>query len=132
MQIREVVSRKNLRTFIYLPEKIHANHKNWVPPLYIDEWSFYNPAKNHSFHDCDTVLMLAFRNNVPAGRIMGIINYKYNQVHREETGRLFAFDCYEDPEIAITLTKAVEDWCRKKVFRTKIRKVSWLRVLRNQ
>jgi hypothetical protein len=112
--IKEVLSKPDLRTFIYLPEKIHATHKNWVYPLYFDEWDFYNPDKNRFFHDCDTIMLLAYRDNNPVGRIMGIINHKYNSVHDEKNGRLFAFECYNDPGAALALTQSIEDWCRQK------------------
>jgi len=112
--IREVITKSDLRKFIYLPEKIHASHKNWVHPLYFDEWNFYNPSKNRFFSDCDTVILLAFRGDEPAGRIMGIINHKYNAIHNEKTGRFFALECYDDAEVAMKLTESIEDWCRQK------------------
>ncbi len=114
LTITEVRSKKDLRTFIYLPEKIHADHSNWVYPIYQDEWDFYDPVKNRFFAACDTILLLAWRNNEPAGRIMGIINHKYNSIHNENNGRFFALECYDDPEAALALTGAVEDWCRSK------------------
>jgi hypothetical protein len=112
--IKEVRTKKDLRIFIYLPEKIHAGHKNWGYPIYIDEWDFYNPLKNKFFNSCDATLLLAFRNNKPVGRIMGIINRKYNTIHNEQNGRFFALECYNDPEAAGMLLSAVEDWCLKK------------------
>jgi|WetSurSiteA1Bulk_404760.scaffolds.fasta_scaffold00012_27 hypothetical protein len=115
--IKEVTSKADLKLFIYLPEKIHASHNNWVPPLYFDEWDFYNPAKNRFFSDCDAILLLAFRDNEPCGRIMGIINHKYNSVHNEKTGRFFALECYNDPEVAVALTSRIEEWCLQKGMR---------------
>ncbi len=112
--IKEVLSKKELRHFIYLPEKIHNSHKEWVYPLYFDEWDFYNPSKNRFFNDCDTLLLLAYNNGEPVGRIMGIINHKYNKVHHEQCGRFFALECYDDVELAKELTSAAEAWCRKK------------------
>jgi hypothetical protein len=114
LTIQEVRSRKDLRTFIYLPEKIHAQHKNWVYPLYFDEWDFYNPIKNRFFSACDTIMLLAFKENIAVGRIMGIINHKYNTIHNEKNGRFFALECYNDPEVALALTGRIEDWCRMK------------------
>jgi hypothetical protein len=112
--IKEVLSKKDLRHFIYLPEKIHNSHKEWVYPLYFDEWNFYNPTKNRFFNDCDTLLLLAYKNGELAGRIMGIINHKYNKVHHEKYGRFFALECYDDFETAKELTAAAEAWCLKK------------------
>jgi hypothetical protein len=112
--IREVATKRDLHNFIYLPEKIHKNHKNWVHPLYFDEWNFYSPVKNKFFQDCDTILLLAFQNDQPVGRIMGIINHKYNEVHHETSGRFFAMECFNDHEVAVALTTEIENWCRRK------------------
>jgi hypothetical protein len=113
VQIKEVQSKKDLRKFIFLPEEIHRHHKNWVPPLYVDEWDFYNPEKNSAFRHSSTVLYLAYRDNKPVGRIMGIINHKYNKTHNETHARLFNLECWEDPETIVALTTAVENWARK-------------------
>jgi hypothetical protein len=72
--VREVKSRRDLRVFIYLPEKIHAEHENWVHPIYMDERSYFDKRKNKAFSYSDTILLLAYRGENPAGRIMGIIN----------------------------------------------------------
>jgi GNAT superfamily N-acetyltransferase len=113
VSIHEVKSKADLRVYIHLPDKIHKDHKNWVPPLYQDEWDFYNPKKNRFFQDCDSILYLATKGGVPVGRIMGIINHKYNHVHSEESGRMFALECYDDLEVAKALTESTEEWCRK-------------------
>ncbi len=47
--IKEVEDKKDLKTFIYLPETIHKNHKNWVHPLYIDEKKFFSKKENPAF-----------------------------------------------------------------------------------
>ncbi|MBP1669678.1 MAG: hypothetical protein H6Q21_2044 [Bacteroidetes bacterium] len=113
LQIKEVQSKRDLKKFIYLPEEIHRHHKNWIPPLYMDEWDFYNPAKNSAFRHSTTILLLAYRDNKPVGRIMGIINHKYNKTHNETHARFFNLECWEDPETASTLITAIENWARK-------------------
>ena len=114
VELIEVKSRKHLKHFIYLPAKIHKNHKNWVPPIYIDEWQYFNPRKNHSFNYCDTILLLAVRGNKAIGRIMGIINHKYNEAHNENDGRFCLLETYNEQDVAHTLLKAVEQWVSSK------------------
>lgn len=114
LEIQEVKTRRQLKEFIFLPEKIHKNHTNWVPPIYMDEFVFFNPRKNKSFHYCDTVLYLAYQNGKPVGRIMGIINHKYNQLHNENDARFAFFETYENKEVFYGLLKKVEDWAREK------------------
>lgn len=108
--IKEVSNRKDLKAFIYLPEKIHKDHKNWVHPLYMDEWDFYNPKKNRSFTNCDSVLALAYKNKEAVGRIMGIISRKYNEIHQIKAARFFNMECYDDPEVAYSLINYIEHW----------------------
>ncbi len=110
--IVEVKTRKQLREFIYLPEKIHKNHANWLPPIYIDEFKFFDPAKNHAFSHCDTVLYLAYRDKDVIGRIMGIIHHQYNEARGEKTARFGFIECYNDSEVARLLLSTVENWAR--------------------
>ncbi len=112
--IKEVTSRKELKEFIYLPEKVHKNNKLWLPPLYIDEWELFDPEKNKAFKHCDTVLYLAWRGKKPVGRIMGIIHHQYNKIHNENDGRFAFMECYEDQEVVHALLSKVEEWAFSK------------------
>lgn len=114
VEIREVKSRRDLRTFIYLPERIHANHKNWVPPIYVDDWKYFNPKKNKAFSYCDTIMLLAYRGKEVLGRIMSIINSRYNQYRDERTARFGYLETWEDKEGVNALLGFVENWARRK------------------
>lgn len=111
--IREVNSRSELRTFIHLPQKIHADNHNWLPPVYADEWNFFNPKKNRSFSHCDTIMLLAFEGKRPVGRIMGIINHTHNKIHNETTARFGYLECYNVPQVASLLLRGIESWANK-------------------
>lgn len=108
--LKEVLSKKELKKFIHLPAAIHQNHSNWVPPIYMDEWEFFNPKKNKSFQSCDTILLLAYRNSNVVGRIMGIIHHKYNQEHQEKSARFAFFETWNDELVAKELITAIENW----------------------
>jgi ribosomal protein S18 acetylase RimI-like enzyme len=114
IEIREVQNKKDLRKFIHLPAAIHKDHDNWVPPIYLDDWEFFNPKKNKSFDSCDTVLLLAYKNKKVAGRIMGIIHHKYNEKHDEKRARFAFFETWNDEEVASALIHFVENWAREK------------------
>jgi len=114
IEIREVKTRKDLKKFIYLPETIHENHANWVHPIYMDEWNYFNPKKNEAFSYCDTIILLAFRGEEAVGRIMGIINSRYNEHKNEKTVRFGYLEAWEDEEVIHSLLSHVEDWARNK------------------
>jgi len=111
--VREVKTRRDLKTFIYLPEKIHTGHKNWVHPIYMDEWKYFDVKKNKSFAYCKTVLLLAFKEGEAAGRVMGIINDRYNEYKNENTVRFGYLETPEDESVVRVLLQEVEEWGRK-------------------
>ncbi|HYW96477.1 MAG TPA: hypothetical protein VE870_12865 [Bacteroidales bacterium] len=110
LEIKEVKTGRELKQFIYLPSKIHKDHDNWVPPVYSDEWTFFNPKKNRAFDHSTTILYLALKEGRIAGRIMGIINHKYNKAHNEKDGRFCFLETWDDFEVARFLLEAVEEW----------------------
>jgi hypothetical protein len=114
IEIREIKSKQELRTFIHLPAKIHKDHFNWVPPIYMDDNVFFNAKKNKSFTYCDTILLLAYKDNKPAGRIMGIINHRYNELHDEKDGRFCFMETWNDQEVFDALISYVENWAKEK------------------
>ena len=85
-----------------------------MPPLYVDEWKFHDPKKNPALAYSETVRLLAFVDGEPAGRIMGIINSRYNSLAREATARFFNLDCVNDAAVAHRLLSFVEDWARQR------------------
>lgn len=112
--IKEVITEKDLRNFIYLPAKVHKNNPRWLPPVYMDEWELFDKKKNKSFLYADTVLYLAYRDGRITGRIMGIINRKYNAIHNEQHGRFCFMECYEDQDVVHALISKIENWARDK------------------
>ncbi|MBK8879410.1 MAG: hypothetical protein IPN74_12945 [Haliscomenobacter sp.] len=109
-----VTSRAALKEFIYLPARVHAQRPNWMPPLYLDEWTYFNPRKNKSFSYCDTLLLLVKRGPTTVGRIMGIIHRPYNARTGEATVRFAHLECFPDEEAARALLHGVEEWGRSK------------------
>ncbi|HEK85527.1 MAG TPA: hypothetical protein ENO29_04115 [Candidatus Aminicenantes bacterium] len=110
----EVKTKKQLKVFIYLPEKLHRGRENWVPPIYMDEWAYFNPKKNKAFEYSDTLMLLAEKDGEVVGRIMGIINRRYNEVRQEKTARFGYLESIKDQEVVHVLLSQVEQWAREK------------------
>jgi len=111
--VKEVITRSELRDFIYLPEKVHRNEAEWLPPIYMDEWQLYDKKKNKSFGYADALLLIAYRNKKPVGRIMGLVNRRYNEINQEKHGRFCFMECYNDQEVFHLLLSSIEDWARQ-------------------
>lgn len=114
LEIKEVISDSDRKTFIFLPAKIHKGHANWVPPIWMDEKKYFDPKKNRAFSYCDTVILLAYRRGRPVGRIMGIINRRYNEFRKEKTARFGYLETYEDKEVVHALLARIESWAQSK------------------
>ena len=112
VSISEVKTKKELSQFIYFPLRLHKNNPRWVPPVYMDEWKFFNPAKNSSFKYCDTIMILAKKDNQIVGRIMGIIHRGYNELKGEKTGRFMWFECIDDQEVAHAMLEYIREWVK--------------------
>jgi GNAT superfamily N-acetyltransferase len=78
--------------------------------LYIDEFKFFSRHRNPAFAHCSTILLLAWENGQPVGRIMGITPHEYNRKHQLKTARFAYFECYKQKEIFLALLGAIEEW----------------------
>lgn len=111
--LKEVVSKKDLKTFVSFCNKLYAKNKFFVPDLISDEMSMFIPKKNPAYEYCETKLYLAYINGEVVGRIAGI----YNKAHIEKTKkkqlRFSRFDTIDNFEVTKALFKALEDWAKE-------------------
>jgi len=112
--VKEVFTRKELREFIYLPSKVHKKQPEWLPPIYMDEWQLFDREKNRSYQYADAIFYLAWKNGKAVGRIMGLVNNRYNAIQNEKHGRFCFMECYNDQEVVHALLEKVEEWVRQK------------------
>ena len=113
VEIKEVKSRKEVRTFINFPLKMYKNNECFVPPLYMSEKELFK-KKNQFTSSCDTVYYLAYRDGKPVGRISGIIQRDANKKWNRKRVRFTRFDSIDDQEVADALFNAVEKWAKDK------------------
>ena len=85
---------------------------NWVPPIYMDEWKYFDREKNKTFAYCDALMLLAYKDGQCVGRVMGIINRRYNEHRKESTARFGYLETYEDQEVLHALLAKVETWAK--------------------
>jgi len=114
-EIREVRGRRDLKTFLSLPEKIHAGRENWVPSMRNGDRHYFDPERNHSLSYCDSIRLLAFDGDRPAGRVMGLINPRWTKDGNASTARWGFLDVYDSDDrqqVIRALLTAVEEWAR--------------------
>ena len=79
IEIREVLSKKDLKTWVRFPSKLYKDNEYFVPFLENDEIDTFTKEKNPSYAFCETKLFLAYRGDEVVGRIAGLINHAYNE-----------------------------------------------------
>ncbi len=114
INIKEVINKEDYKKFVNFPFVLYKNNKMWVPPIKDDELKALKEETNPSFEFCDTKFWLAIKDNNVVGRIGGIINHQYNEERNENMGRFTRFECIEDINVAESLLKTAENWCKEK------------------
>ena len=109
INIVEVKTRAQRREFVNFPLRLYKDCPYFVPPLYGDEMTIFTD-KNAYADTCDSVFFLAERDGKTVGRIQGIIQKQFNQLHNEKRFRFTRFDAIDDVDVAKALFGAVEKW----------------------
>lgn len=108
--VTEVKTDKDIKEFIEFPLRLYKNTPQFVPPLYSDEKKL---IKNGGSSDiADSIFFIANRDEKTVGRIQGIIQKQYNEIHNTKKVRFTRFDSINDKEVAEKLFFAVEEWGR--------------------
>ncbi len=108
LTVREVKSRRDAKRFIDFPLRLYKGVTSFTPPLYIDERKL---IKAGGKPECGkSVFFIAERDGKTVGRIQGIIQDDYNNLHGTREVRFTRFDAIDDKEVARELISAVEEW----------------------
>jgi len=110
IEIREVVSKKDVKLFATYPIKLYKGCPYYVPSLRGDEMMTFNEKKNFSLENNFCKGFLAFKDGELVGRIAGFINTRHNQLTGEKYIRFSRFECIDDLEVFKALLKAVANY----------------------
>ncbi len=108
LTIKQVSSARDIKEFIEFPLQLYKKCPYFVPPLYGDEKKL---LKSGGCSDiADAVFYLAIEDGKTVGRIQGIIQKQYNEIHNTKQIRFTRFDSINDQKVADALFDAVEKW----------------------
>jgi GNAT superfamily N-acetyltransferase len=110
VEVSEVSGGRDLRRFIDLPYRLHANHPLWVPPLRLERRLFLNRRVNAFFSHGEAAYFLARDGGRVVGRVSAQINHAFNE-HQDKRWGWFGFlELEEDPRVARALLDAAAAW----------------------
>ena len=112
LEIRPVVSGRDLNAFLKVPWRVYAEDPQWVPQLLLDQKEFLNPRVHPFFLHGVAEKFVAYRDGVPQGRILVSDDPRFNTEHKSNTGCFGMFESANDPEMAQGLIEAASKWLR--------------------
>jgi GNAT superfamily N-acetyltransferase len=112
VDIRAVSGSRDLKAFIELPFRVHANHPQWVPPLKLERRMFLNRRMNPFFTHGEAEYFLARRDGQVLGRASAQINHSFNDTHQAKWGWFGFLELFDDQEVAGALLDAAAEWLR--------------------
>ena len=113
VEIKKVVTKRDLRSFIMLPFKIYKGNPYWVPPIILDEYDSLRKDKNPAFEHAEAEYWLAYKDGKLAGRIAGILNPPAVEKWGVKNARFGWVEFIDDREVAQALFDTVESWAVK-------------------
>lgn len=109
IEVRPLANRRHLRDFINLPWRIYTSDPAWIPPLRLERRRHLSPS-NPFFQHGDWQAWLAYRNNIPVGRISAQVDELYRHRYGENTGHFGLLEAEADTAIFAALTHTAEQW----------------------
>ena len=86
--MRAVSGARELKRFVDLQFRLHANHPLWVPPLKLERYLFLNRRMNAYFTHGEAEYFLARRDGRVVGRVSAQVNHAFNDQHDTRWGWL--------------------------------------------
>jgi GNAT superfamily N-acetyltransferase len=112
--VRPVRTRRELREFIELPYRLHANEPLWVPPIRLERRLFLDRRLNAFFKRGEVELFLARRDGRVVGRISAQVDLAFNAHHGNAWGMFGFLELEDDPDVAGALLGAAGRWLRER------------------
>jgi GNAT superfamily N-acetyltransferase len=114
VEVTAVSGRRDLKAFIGLPFRLHANHPLWVPPLKLERRLFLNRRLNAFFTHGEAEYFLARRDGRVVGRISAQVNHAFNDYQQKNWGWFGFLELEDDEEVAEALLDAAQAWHRER------------------
>ena len=118
VQIKQVLTRKDLRTFVNFQNSLYKGNPYFVPKIYMDELATLDSRKNPAFSFSEAALYLAYKDGKVAGRVAAIVNHRANERWDHKEVRFGWIDFIDDREVSAALLDQVMAYGRSKGMET--------------
>ncbi len=113
VEVTKVTCKKEVNDFIHLTDYIYRDCPQYVPDLRSDVRALIDPRRVNAEHGALYVqAFVAYRHEVPVGRILGIINQRTNEKWQTKSVRFSMIEFIDDLDVSRALIEAVSRWGR--------------------
>lgn len=106
----KVETKRQMQDFVSVTRLVYDGMEQYVPDLDSEVKSLFDPRKNPGMKFSTIQQFVAYRDNVPVGRIVGIINKKANERWGTKNVRFSMIEFIDDLEVSRALIDAVSQW----------------------
>lgn len=114
VKVKQVHDHRTMNDFVHIVDSIYGNCPQYVPDLESDVRKLFNSRKNPGLEFSDIQAFVAYQNEQPVGRVVGIVNGKANQKWKVRNVRFSMIEFIDDMTVSSALLKAVEEWGKTK------------------
>lgn len=110
LSLRPLRSKQDRRNFLAFPWRIFKDDPAWVPPLLLERSMHLDPKQNPFFQHAEAEFWLAYRGDLPVGRISAQVNRASLEHRKDATGNFGFLDAVDDAEVFAALLSEAESW----------------------
>lgn len=107
--LKEMTTKKEMKTFVKFPFDLYKNNKYWVPPIIADEVDSFDKNINPVFKHAEARFFVALKDQKIVGRVAAIINWTEVNQQLIKKMRFGWFDYIDDLEVSKALLAKVEE-----------------------
>lgn len=112
--VRKVSNHRIMDDFVHVVNGIYRNSPHYVPDLESDVRKLFDSRKNPGLAFSDIQAFVAYRDDQPVGRVVGIVNDKANMKWNTKNVRFSIIEFIDDLTVSKALLDAVEEWGKAK------------------
>ncbi|MBN2853750.1 MAG: hypothetical protein JXQ23_13520 [Clostridia bacterium] len=115
MRIVQVKTKKDMQSFVRLPQYLYGSNNCYIPPIWMDEKNAYHGKNNPILRNSDFILLLVLDDqDIPVGRTIVYIDFNHNDFYKVKMGFFGAFECIDNQEAGHLLIEASQKWLKDK------------------
>jgi len=115
MEIIEVKSKKQAKSFHKVARLVYRDDDTWVCPLDDEVESIFDPSRNIFYKHGDAARWILYNDrSVAVGRIAAFVDENTAWQQSQPTGGMGFFECINDREAAYTLFDTARNWLKER------------------